>query len=193
MDRKRLRAAAALTALAALAALALGFSSTTRVESIDTALFAHVPGDTPRTVEASTIIAAPPEAVFDQIATMDGVRRWLGIGSTIELSVGGAYEWYFDPRASFGSRGTEGSQVLGFAPGRMLCVAWNVPPTLKRVRGERTWVTFLVEPVRGGTRLTVIHAGFGDSPGWNEAFRYYENGWPQVVAQLRRSLTEPSD
>lgn len=189
MNRRRLGSG---IALAALAAMAIGLTSTARIESIDTALF--VPAENRlRTIEASTVIAANPAAVFEQISTMDGIQRWLGLGSTIDLTIGGPYEWYFDPRAGFGNRGTEGSQVLGFAPGRMLCVSWNVPPVLKRVRGQRTWVTFLVEPVRGGTRFTVVHAGFGDSPGWDRAYDYYDQGWPQVVAMLRRSLTEPAD
>lgn len=172
--------------------LALGVGAATRTETIDTALFAAA-GAEVRHITESTIIPAPPEVVFAQIATMDGVKRWLGVASSIELAVGGAYEWYFDDRAAIGHRGTEGSQVLAYAPGRMLAVSWNAPPALKRIRGQRSWVTFLVEPVQGGTRVTVVHAGFGDSPGWNEAYRYYENGWPAVLASLRRSLTEPKD
>ncbi|MEM9166047.1 MAG: SRPBCC domain-containing protein [Planctomycetota bacterium] len=191
MRQTKLRTSAfAAAGLFAIGALGLGIAS--RTESIDTTLFNVYTSDT-RTIEATVIVAAEPDAVFERLTTLDGLQRWLSIEAEIDLTVGGVYEWYFEPRATLGSRGTEGSQVLGFAPGRMLCVAWNAPPELRQVRGARTWVTFLLEPVRGGTRATVVHTGFGDTPGWDRAHRYYEAGWPNVMTRLRQSFGAAAD
>lgn len=189
---RSISSSAALVCVSACALGAIGAGIAERAETIDTSLFTDS-GDELRTVEVSGIIQAPPDIVFEQIATMDGVKRWLGIESHIELAIGGAYEWIFDRNAGFGSRGTEGTQILGYVPDRMLCLSWNVPPELKRVRGQRSWVTFLIEPVRGGSRVTIVHTGFGDTPGWDSAYRYYDEGWPVVFSSLRRSLSAPSD
>ncbi|MEL6496973.1 MAG: SRPBCC domain-containing protein [Planctomycetota bacterium] len=180
-----------IAALAVCSAFALGLG-TTRTESIDTALFA-TSGASARSLEFDRIINAPPELVWQQISTEAGVSRWLGVESSVNLAIGGAYELYFDENRSRGNRGTEGSQVLSYAPGRMLSIAWNVPTNLAQVRGQRSWVTFLVEPTPQGSRVRVVHAGFGDTPGWDKAYDFYETGWPTVLGMLKRSLEGVSD
>ncbi len=176
-------------ALCTLFAFGMG---TARTESIDTALFASS-GDDVRRLEFDRIINAPPEVVWAQISTPEGVRRWLEVDSTIELAIGGAYEFYFDEGRGRGNKGTEGTQVLSYVPGRMLSLSWNVPTNLARVRGQRSWVTFLIEPVAQGSRVTVVHAGFANTPGWDRAHAYYETGWPGVLGMLKRSLENVSD
>ncbi|MEO1585434.1 MAG: SRPBCC domain-containing protein [Planctomycetota bacterium] len=183
------RAVIACTACCALLALGMGV---TRVSSIDTSLFVDAGPDV-RTIEADRIINAPPEVVFEQLTTEQGVKAWLGVDSHVQLAIGGAYELYFEPDRGRGFRGTEGSQVLSYAPGRMLSVSWNVPTSLAKVRGLRTWVTFIVEPVRTGSRVSVTHAGFGDTPGWTRASEHYRTGWPTVLATLKRSLEPTAD
>lgn len=178
--------------MAVAPAFLLGLAPTDRGDTIDTGLFADA-GIGVRTIEASRIVPAPPDAVFERITTTDGIRAWLGIESSVDLAIGGAYELFLEPGKPRGARGTEGSQILAYAPDRMLALAWNAPPALDAVRGARTWVSFLIEPVLGGSRVTVVHAGFGDTPGWDEALRYYETGWPTVLGRLARSLGEAAD
>jgi uncharacterized protein YndB with AHSA1/START domain len=180
------------TALAIAAASLLGFAPVAGRDTIDPGLFTGE-GRGVRTLEASRVIPAPPDAVFDQITTADGIRAWLGVESSVDLAIGGAYELALEPGKPRGSRGTEGSQILAYAPDRMLAVAWNAPPSLGAIRGQRTWVSFLIEPAQGGSRVSIIHAGFGDTPGWEEAYRYYETGWPTVLGRLARSLGEAAD
>ena len=180
-----------LAALAVCSAFALGLG-TTRTESIDTALFV-ASGNNVRALEFDRIINTPPELVWNQIATEAGVKRWLEVDATINLAIGGAYELYFDEGRGRGNKGTEGTQILSYAPGRMLSLSWNVPTNLVQVRGQRSWVTFLIEPSPQGSRVTVVHAGFGDTPGWDKAYDYYETGWPSVLGMLKRSLESVSD
>ncbi len=182
---------ARLAALAVCSAFALGLG-TARTESIDTALFV-ASGDGVRSLEFSRSINAPPELVWEQISTAAGVERWLEVDSSINLAIGGAYELYFDANRGRGNRGTEGTQVLSYAPGRMLSLSWNVPTSLGQVRGLRSWVTFLIEPSPQGSLVTVVHAGFGDTPGWDRAHAYYETGWPTVLGMLKRSLEGVAD
>lgn len=185
------RLAPRLAALALCSAFALGLG-TTRVESIDTALFVTSGSDV-RALEFDRIINAPADVVWNQITTPEGVKRWMGVDANIRLAIGGPYELYFDEGRSRGNKGTEGSQVLSYAPGRMLSIAWNVPTNLGMVRGQRSWVTFLIEPSPQGSRVRVVHAGFGSTPGWDRAHDYYETGWPSVLGMLKRSLEGVAD
>lgn len=180
-----------LAALALCSAFALGLG-TARTDSIDTALFVDS-GDAPRSLEFDRLINAPPVAVWNQIATPEGVRRWMDVDSSINLAIGGAYELYFEEGRGRGNRGTEGTQILSYVPERMLSLSWNAPTGLNQVRGQRTWVTFLIEPTANGSRVQIVHAGFGDTPGWNKAYAFYESGWPTVLGMLKRSLEGVSD
>ncbi|MEO0632426.1 MAG: SRPBCC domain-containing protein [Planctomycetota bacterium] len=180
-----------LAALALCSAFALGLG-TTRTNSIDTALFVDS-GEGVRALEFDRTINAPPELVWTQLTTEAGVKRWMGVDSTVNLAIGGAYELYFNEGRGRGNKGTEGTQVLSYAPGRILSLSWNVPTNLGQVRGLRSWVTFLIEPSPQGSTVRVVHAGFGDTPGWDKAYDYYETGWPTVLGMLKRSLEGVAD
>lgn len=184
-----------LVALAVCSVFALGSGSdlgSVRTESIDTALFV-ASGDDVRTLEFDRIINAPPAAVWAQISTPQGVKRWMDIEANINLAIGGAYELYFEQSRGRGNKGTEGTQVLSYVPEAMLSLSWNVPTSLGEVRGLRSWVTFLIEPSTQGSRVRIVHTGFGDTPGWDKAYDFYEQGWPTVLGMLKRSLDGGAD
>jgi len=51
---------------------------------------------------------------------------------------------------------------------------------------RRTYVEFTLEPVSGGTRLTVVERGFAQQPGDAHRKAYYGNsaGWAKELAEL---------
>jgi uncharacterized protein YndB with AHSA1/START domain len=137
---------------------------------------------------ASVEIGAPPERVFRALASKEIVNWWVrpGVFDTTEwtgdLRKGGRW------RASGTVRGEpyalEG-EFLTVDPPTKLVHTWH------RVGapGTPTTVTYLLEPLDGGTRLTLQHAGFvppgacdSVSAGWESSF--------ERLAQYLRAKSE---
>jgi uncharacterized protein YndB with AHSA1/START domain len=109
-------------------------------------------------IVASVEIARTPDRVFQALATREIVDWWVnpGVFDTREWSgdvrVGGRW------RAAGVARGTpytlEG-EFLEVDPPRKLVQTWHRLGT----PGAPSILTYLLEPIAGGTRLTVRHAG----------------------------------
>jgi uncharacterized protein YndB with AHSA1/START domain len=127
-------------------------------------------------VVASVELAVVPERVFQALASRDVVDWWVnpGVFDTREwagdVRVGGRW------RASGVARGApyalEG-EFLEVDPPRKLVQTWHIAGA----PGTPSTVTYLLEPISGGTRLTVHHAGLGApdqrenvGAGWRSSF-----------------------
>jgi uncharacterized protein YndB with AHSA1/START domain len=141
------------------------------------------------TVMASAEIPAPPEQVF-QVLVTDEVERWWGSADryrmtawSADLRVGG--RWAVTVTTADGRRLPAGGEFLEIeAPRRIVQTRrydWD-HPTLGR---RATTVAWLLEPVAGGTRLTVCHGGFA---GLGEAAAEHAEGWGRVLAWLQAYL-----
>ena len=121
-------------------------------------------------------IAASPERVFQALASKEVCDWWVrpGVFNTTEWSgdvrIGGRY------RTSGTARGEayaiEG-QFLEIDPPRKLVMTWHRVGT----PGEPTVITYTLEKLDGGTRLTLRHTGFTSAEnltnvaaGWKTSF-----------------------
>jgi hypothetical protein len=52
----------------------------------------------------------------------------------------------------------------------------------------RLAVDFHLEPAEGGTKLTLVHSGFGTGAEWDEQFHMTEGGWRYFLQNLRYYL-----
>ena len=109
-------------------------------------------------VVASVEIARAPERIFQALASREIIDWWVnpGVFDTREWSgdvrVGGAWS------ASGMARGapyTLVGEFLEVDPPRKLVQTWQ----MKGMPGAPSTLTYLLEPIAGGTRLTVRHAG----------------------------------
>jgi uncharacterized protein YndB with AHSA1/START domain len=117
-------------------------------------------------LQASVVIDAAPEAVFDSLTQPEQFRKWFGANVDIEPYVGGRFAmggFELDPG---------GIKFVEFEPGRKA--------TLRFADGETT--TWELDGSDGKTRLTIVESGFDPDnppyPGWA--------GWLGGVAELRR-------
>jgi uncharacterized protein YndB with AHSA1/START domain len=125
---------------------------------------------------ATVDIAAPPERVFRALASEEVTGWWVrpGVFDTREWSgdvrVGGRWQ------ASGVGRGRpyvlDGEFVEVESP-RRLAHTWQAVGAV----GAPTTVTYFLEPVDGGTRVTLRHSGFasrdvcdGTASGWETSF-----------------------
>ena len=136
---------------------------------------------------ATVEIAAPPERVFQALASPEVVDWWVrpGVFDTREWTgdarVGGRW------RASGVGNGRpyvlEG-EFLEVDPPRRLAHTWQAAGA----PGAPTTVTYLLEPLDGGTRITLRHAGFNS----RETCANTAIGWETSFERLAESLSNPS-
>jgi uncharacterized protein YndB with AHSA1/START domain len=133
-----------------------------------------------RTILAVTDVAVPPERLFRALSSPE-VAEWWG-----EEGVYRTTEWSGDVRVGgrwravgVGADGTEFSVVGEFveidAP-RRISFTWQ--PSWSP--GQSTVVHYRLDPIEGGTRLTLRHDGF-TSP---DACQGHSNGWLRVFGWL---------
>jgi uncharacterized protein YndB with AHSA1/START domain len=134
-------------------------------------------------------VAATPERVFQALAGSEVTEWWVRPGVfdtrewTGEARVGG--RWRASGVGGGGPYVLEG-EFLEVDPPHRLVHTWRpggAPPT-----APTTTVTYLLEPVQGGTRVTLRHSGFA-------ARQVCENtciGWETSFERLAEWLAHPS-
>ena len=103
-----------------------------------------------RALRFEVIYPHSPAKVWRVLTTREHLARWL-MENDFAPEVGRTFQFRAQPVG--GWDGIVHGQVLELEPERRLVLAWksNVIDTK---------VTFLLEPVAGGTRLTLLHTGF---------------------------------
>jgi uncharacterized protein YndB with AHSA1/START domain len=125
---------------------------------------------------ASVELAAPPERVFRALASREILDWWVRPG------VFGTREWTGDVRVGgrWGASGVGGGRPYAFEgefleidPPRKLVHTWRGVGA----PGAPTTVTYVLEPLGGGTRITLRHSGFtsretcnNTAIGWETSF-----------------------
>lgn len=166
------------------AALMILTATTASAASIDSALF-DGRGPAPRAFVKEIEIAAPVADAYALWTDAEAWQRLMGPDSRahIDLEIGGRYEWLFD-----GQVGSNGCQVLGYIPGRLVSFTWNAPPTLP-TRERRTWVVVETEALaETATRVRLTHLGFGEGDDWDATFAYFDNAWGRVLPMMKQHL-----
>jgi len=132
------------------------------------------------TILATVEIGVPPERVFRALASKEIVEWWgaEGVYQTTEWSgdvrTGGRWR-----AAGIGADGkpfaVEG-EYLEVDPPRKLTHTWQADWDA----GVATHVTYRLEPIDGGTRLTLRHSGFAS----RESCAGHSDGWAMVLGWL---------
>lgn len=133
-------------------------------------------------VHALVEIAAPPERVFRAIASEE-IARWWGSDEmyrvtkwTGDLRVGGA--WKSEGKGSDGRPFSVAGEFLEIDPPRKLVHTWRYDWDETK---STTTVTYRLDPIEGGTRVTVKHTGFGPQ---SPACLSHGDGWTRVLTWL---------
>jgi uncharacterized protein YndB with AHSA1/START domain len=132
---------------------------------------------------ATVEIAAPMERVFRALTEPNEIARWWGSPDTYrteqftaDLRVGG--RWEARGRGADGRPFGVGGEFREVDPPRKLVQTWA--PDWEA--GLVTTLSYRLDPIEGGTRVTVRHEGFGDH---RDACRDHGQGWERVLGWLR--------
>jgi uncharacterized protein YndB with AHSA1/START domain len=131
---------------------------------------------------ATVDIAAPAERVFRAIASEELVKWW---GSddlyrttkwTGDVRAGGA--WRTEGVSADGKPFSVGGEFLEVEPPHKLVQTWRADWD----GGNVTTITYRLQPIENGTRLTLRHSGFAGRP---DSCESHANGWERVLGWLR--------
>lgn len=149
---------------------------------IDTSLFV-AEGASLRSFTHTRAVAASPAQVFAAFTQPAELKKFFGVTHNVELAIGGPYEILFGEGDE--AIGSNGCQVLSYAPDRMLSFSWNASPDFPEERKLRTWVTILLAPDGdGGCAVELTHCGFGEGGNWDDVYAYFDSAWTRVLDWL---------
>lgn len=139
------------------------------------------------TVVATVDIEARPERVFEALTNGDEVPRWWGSPDHYRTT-----QWIGDVRPggrwrASGVRPDGGAfsidgEYIEVVPARKIVQTWKAPWD----GGNTTTITIRLEPIDGGTRVTLWHQGFAGRP---DACGNHANGWERVLGWLKRYVS----
>jgi len=134
-----------------------------------------------RAIFGEVLIQADIKSVWDTWTTETGVKSFFAPECMIELKPGGAYEMYFALEHPPGLRGGEGCTVMAIQPMKMFAFTWNAPPSLPTVRNHFTHVVVRFDEGPEGTRVSLVHDGWGTGAEWDKAYIYFQAAWKNIV------------
>lgn len=130
-----------------------------------------------RSIRRQIEIDAPPDAVWEAIATGDGVARWFGFKARVDGAPGGEYFVSWGPDC-------EGAwRIESWEPPRRILLIDD-----KFVPGAVQTMEYLVEGAGGKTVLTMTHHGIGAEAQWDEMYDSMSRGWEVFMHTLRHSV-----
>ena len=128
-----------------------------------------------------TVIATTPERVWEAITTPEFTcQYWHSTRVQSSWEVGTPVEFLVDG----GEIGCAG-EVLACDPPRELAYTWSFPRNPETRDEAPSRVTFLLESLPQGTKLTVRHDRF---PTDSKMYPLVSGGWPFVIAGLKTLL-----
>ena len=133
----------------------------------------------PDRIERVVEIAHPPAKVWAALTTADGLAGWFGNEATIDLRPGGSAQM------KFGSGHTADMRVERVQEPTVFGFTWHIYG-LPDDDPRRTYVEFTLEPVGGGTRLTMVESGFAQlaDDAYRSAYDGNTQGWGSELGEL---------
>lgn len=134
-------------------------------------------------VHRSVLIAAPVPKVWEAVTAPEHISRWFGHTELAGEGAGATGTMSWPGRAAVPLR------VEAIDPQSMVAYRWNnddasgiFPETFDAA--SSTTFTFTLEPVEGGTQLTVVETGFEVTSDAAENMARHQQGWTSELDKL---------
>lgn len=140
-------------------------------------------------------IDAPPADVWQSWVDEESLTQWFSPSAHVEPWVGGAFELFFEP-TNPNRQNTRGCKFLEVVPLERLTFEWKGPEdfaSFMNLPSPQTQATVTFIPDSDGTRVQLIHTGWGEGPDWEQARSWHEIAWSDVLEALKRTLEETAE
>jgi uncharacterized protein YndB with AHSA1/START domain len=134
-------------------------------------------------------LPASRDTVWDLWTTAEGLTQWLCLRANVQPVVGGPYELFWNPDASKpDSDSTLGCRILSIDRPRLLGFSWRgadqVAGVMNAPDAPQTRVEVTLTPRPLGTRLNLVHQGWGHGPEWAQARAWFDRAWSGALEKL---------
>jgi uncharacterized protein YndB with AHSA1/START domain len=140
-----------------------------------------------RAFTMSIDLAATPDDVWRALTDADELVRWFPLQARVRPGKGGTMSWDWDGQFTWNSR------IDVWEPGRRLVLVEDRPAV--DVKGnplpgpsQRIAMEFTLESHAGGTRLRLVHSGFGRGANWDDELDSIGAGWQYELRGLGNYL-----
>ncbi|WP_404712011.1 SRPBCC domain-containing protein [Sphingomonas sp. MMS24-J13] len=137
-----------------------------------------------RAIMVDEVFPHAPGTIWATLVRPELMARWLKMTPTgFEPMVGNLFTFQTSPAGAWD--GTIRCEVIEVVPHQRLAWRWRGGDAANQGYGSLldTLVTVTLEPVDGGTRLSLVHSGF-ELPRNETAYRNMSGGWTGVVARI---------
>lgn len=137
-------------------------------------------------IHLTTTLPCDAERAFALFTVNAGLQSWLAPVAEVEPKVGGKFELYWDPTDRSDNH-TQGCRVVAIAPPELLAFDWRGPSQFREAMNDVDPLTHVVvsfSAVPGGTRVHLVHAGWRQCAGAQEARQWFETAWRMAFEQL---------
>jgi uncharacterized protein YndB with AHSA1/START domain len=138
-----------------------------------------------RTIELTRTTEASPERVFRAWTDADELNRWWTTTAESDARTGGTFSYGFE-FADASRNHTYTGTYHDVSPGERVSFPWQ------GALGETT-VDVRLEPASDGTKITLLHTGWGEGAEWDEAVALHEQGWSFFLDNLVAYLDRGED
>jgi uncharacterized protein YndB with AHSA1/START domain len=130
-----------------------------------------------RTVEKEVVIRATPGRVFRALTTKEDLERWFVTEAEVDPRPGGSLKFVWETNAIEG-------KFVEVSPHRIVYI-------LDEGSGYGTTTVTITLTAEGeGTRLHLLHTGFGEGAHWDQLYRGLDSGWNAELGNLRAWLDD---
>lgn len=126
------------------------------------------------TYTKSAVLPVSPDEAFALLTEPERLRRWQAVTARVDLRAGGEYRWTVTPGHVAGGTFRE------VEPGRRVVLGWGWEGD-DALPFDTSTVTLTVEPVEGGTRVTLEHTGLTEEQAVHHAM-----GWDHYFERLEK-------
>ena len=154
-------------------------------------------------IEKTTLLRAPLERVWRAISNAEEFGSWFGVAFDGPFSAGAHMRGKIvptkaDPEVARTQEAYAGATfevtIDRIEPPRLFSFRWHpfaVDPAADYSSEPTTLVVFQLEPVEGGTRLTITESGFDRVPAARraKAFEMNEGGWTAQLGLIEKYVT----
>jgi len=126
----------------------------------------------------TVVLPVDIDEAFALITEPERLRRWQTVSARVDLRVGGDYRWTITP--GHVAAGT----FREVEPGRRVVFGWGWEGAADLAPDTST-VAILLEPVAGGTQVTLTHEGLTE-----QQASMHAEGWNHYLARLERAAVD---
>lgn len=122
----------------------------------------------------TVFLPVPPDEAFALITEPERLQRWQTVSAVVDLRAGGEYHWTVSPGHIAAGTYRE------VDPGRRVVFGWGWEGN-DDLEPDASIVTVTVEPVEGGSSVTLVHEGLTE-----EQEARHADGWSHYLERLQR-------